>query len=98
MRSHPLAFPGGKFHLAFDHQRPIALRQACDELMCAGELCRFLDLDLARTWPPVGDVLGKRPMKQDRFLMHNRDLGTNDAWVTLEISWPSIRILPPFRS
>src|SRR6267142_2711675 len=59
---------------AFADQRAVALRQSQDELMRVGKTRGLLDRRHAGARPAVGDVLGQRAVKQDRILLHDRDL------------------------
>src|SRR6185437_7215341 len=55
-------------------QRAVALRQPLDEVVRVGEPRRLLDRRHAGAGPAIGDVLGQRAVKQDRLLLHDRDL------------------------
>src|SRR3954454_1740825 len=64
----------GQLDAAFADQRAVTFRQPEDEVMRIGETCRLLDGSHAGARPAIGDVLGQRPVKQDRVLLHNGDL------------------------
>ena len=72
---HALFFAAGEFQSALAHLRGIAVGQAGDELVQAGEAGRLDHLVLARAGAPVGDVVAQGIVEQDRILGHHADRG-----------------------
>lgn len=70
-----LPFAARKLHAPLADERAIAARQTLDELMRIRKPRSALDFRHARAGTRIRDVLGKAAMKQDRLLLHDRDLG-----------------------
>ena len=71
---HALPLAARELDAALADQRAVALGQAQDEVVRIGKPRRLFDRLHSSARPAIGDVLRERAVKQDRLLLHDRDL------------------------